>query len=315
MTVKDGKVRKTFSLSEKALSVLDDVLSEDRSDFVSDAVLFYAHYNSGGKLNNSGVSEDVSDPVGFELARMNSVLSKLDSLDFSSYASWVAFFNDPELKEYSFLEESFAGFVSGDIQKKLLETYPINISLKSFILAEALKRVSGLVVEDLSRGFPSDSLRLPLRLKDFLSDVIREGVSSRAEDLFFLKEYGVSKSVYESQKREKEDALRREAEQDAEREQQERIEAERIRRKREADELKAKEERVKKNREEAERIERERIEAERIAAVKWEQDHPVQAFLERYSEVFVGLGYLALIPLFFLFLMYGLPFLLPGTGL
>ena len=315
MTIKDGKVRKTFSLSEKALSVLDDVLSEDRSDFVSDAVLFYAHHNSGGKLNNSGVSEDVSDPVGFELARMNSVLSKLDSLDFSSYASWVAFFNDPELKEYSFLEESFAGFVSGDIQKKLLETYPINISLKSFILAEALKRVSGLVVEDLSRGFPSDSLRLPLRLKDFLSDVIREGVSSRAEDLLFLKEYGVSKSVYESQKREKEDALRREAEREAEREQQERIEAERIRRKREADELKAKEERVKKNREEAERIERERIEAERIATVKWEQDHPVQAFLERYSEVFVGLGYLALIPLFFLFLMYGLPFLLPGTGL
>lgn len=294
MTIKDGKVRKTFSLSEKALSVLDDVLSEDRSDFVSDAVLFYAHHNSGGKLNNSGVSEDVSDPVGFELARMNSVLSKLDSLDFSSYASWVAFFNDPELKEYSFLEESFAGFVSGDIQKKLLETYPINISLKSFILAEALKRVSGLVVEDLSRGFPSDSLRLPLRLKDFLSDVIREGVSSRAEDLLFLKEYGVSKSVYESQKREKEDALRREAEREAEREQQERIEAERIRRKREADELKAKEERVKKNREEAERIYQERIEAKRIEAVKWEQDHPVLAFFDRHWDAFVGVGYLSL---------------------
>jgi hypothetical protein len=301
VTVKDGKVRKTFSLSEKALSVLDDVLSEDRSDFVSDAVLFYAHHNSGGKLNNSGVSEDVSDPVGFELARMNSVLSKLDSLDFSSYASWVSFFNDPDLKEYSFLEESFAGFVSGDIQKKLLETYPINTSLKTFILAEALGRVSGLVDERSSGGSSSDSFRLPLRLKDFLSDVIRVRVGYRAEDLLFLKEHGLSKSAYLSQQREKEDALRRKAEQDAERERQERIEAERVARKMEADKLKAEEERIKKNREEAERERQERIEAKLEADRKWERDHPIRSFV---GEYYGGIFYFGLFIFVVWFLFY-----------
>ena len=239
MTVKDGKVRKTFTLSEDALRILGGVADEDRSQFVSDALRYFSGHGSGGKVGNGLVSEDVSDPVGFELVRMESVLAKLDSLDFSSYAPWVAFFNDPEVKEYSFLEDSFAGFVSEAVSHNrllgdLVKSYPADFPLRSFILAQVSDRVSGLVDESSSADF-----RRILRLKDFLSGVVREGVSSRVKDLLCVKEYGMTRDAYEVHLREVE-------KKEAERIEQERLEAERL-----ANEKK-----------EAERIEQERLEAE-----------------------------------------------------
>ena len=219
MTVKDGKVRKTFTLSEDALRILGGVADEDRSQFVSDALRYFSGHGSGGKVGNGLVSEDVSDPVGFELVRMESVLAKLDSLDFSSYAPWVAFFNDPEVKEYSFLEDSFAGFVSEAVShngllEDFVKSYPADFPLRSFILAQVSDRVSGLVDESSSADF-----RRILRLKDFLSGVVREGVSSRVKDLLCVKEYGMTRDAYEVHLREVE-------KKEAERIEQERLEAE-----------------------------------------------------------------------------------------
>jgi hypothetical protein len=196
MAVKDGKVRKTFTLSEDALSVLDGVADEDRSQFVSDALEYFSDYGSGGnyrkrriKVRDGSVSEDVSDPVGFELVRLESVLVKLGSLDFTSYAPWVAFFNDSEVKEYSFLGDSFAGFFSeGDF----VESYPADFPLRSFILAQVADRVSGLVDDDSSVGvFNYLGLSSDLRLKVFLSHVIRERVSFRVKDLLCVEWRGV----------------------------------------------------------------------------------------------------------------------------
>ena len=219
MTVKDGKVRKTFTLSEDALRILGGVADEDRSQFVSDALRYFSGHGSGGKVGNGLVSEDVSDPVGFELVRMESVLAKLDSLDFCSYAPWVAFFNDPEVKEYSFLEDSFAGFVSEAVShngllEDFVKSYPADFPLRSFILAQVSDRVSGLVDESSSADF-----RRILRLKDFLSGVVREGVSSRVKDLLCVKEYGMTRDAYEVHLREVE-------KKEAERIEQERLEAE-----------------------------------------------------------------------------------------
>ena len=189
MTVKHRKVRKTFTLTSDALSILNGVNIEERSQFVSDALQYFSDHHSGPIVRDDSVSDYSSDPVGFELFRLKSVLAKLDSLDFSSYSPWVAFFNDPEVKIYPFIEHSFAEFVHhsdsrSGLSTAFIKSYPVNFPLRSFILVEVSKRVSGLVDSGID-------------LKDFLSRVIREGVISRILDLHCFQEFGMNCTDYE----------------------------------------------------------------------------------------------------------------------
>lgn len=67
-------------------------------------------------------------------------------------------------------------------------------------------------------------------MKDFLSGVVREGVSSRVKDLLCVKEYGMTRDAYEVHLREVEKQERLEAERLAnEKKEAERIEQERLR--------------------------------------------------------------------------------------
>lgn len=227
--------RRTYTLDDRAIGFLEAVPKDRNSQFISDLVVSF--FEGKNLLSSSGweflssevrglqegyefgsslpvVVSESSDPVDLEKTRLRWVLSKLESLDFSSYRAFSDFLSLPEVRVGGMFDWTLGSFY---------QRSGCGYSLRCSEGWDFVKLISSSVFEDR----PSDTLEFYLKeqvskLKpDFdigsflkgLFDVVSSGV---LRDLAYQEQFGLTYSEYARKQKEEEEAKKKKAREEAE---------------------------------------------------------------------------------------------------
>ena len=228
--------RRTYTLDDRAIGFLEAVPKDRNSQFISDLVVSF--FEGKNLLSSSGweflssevrglqegyefgsslpvaVSES-SDPVDLEKTRLRGVLSKLESLDFSSYRAFSGFLSLPEVRVGGMFDWTLGSFY---------QRSGCGYSLRCSEGWDFVKLISSSVFEDR----PSDTLEFFLKeqvsklkpdfdIGSFLKGLFGAVSSEVLRDLAYQEQFGLTYSEYARKQKEVEEAKKKKAREEAER--------------------------------------------------------------------------------------------------
>lgn len=247
--------RRTYTLEDDAVSYLEKVPKELNSKFVSSLIVSFFegesllsfsewHFLSDlvdrdGNVSTSAVSLS-SDPVDREKDRLRRILFLLDEIDLSVYSEFNEFLSNTEVRVGGLFELSLAQIhrLSGSFREKdgsFYERKKVWVFLPEWDFL-------GVVPESYWDSYSANSLEYVLKkeavsltpafdLRSFLKSFLSVASSLVLEDLFYVKEHGMTKADWLEK-----ETLEREAEK--ERENKRRLEEDkRLQREKEEQEL------------------------------------------------------------------------------
>lgn len=222
--------RRTYTLDDRAVGFLVAVPKELNSKFVSDLIISFfdgvdlLSYPDWYFLSSAVERDSVggvllqkssvvgSNPIDQEKARLALVLSKLRSLDVSSYDSFCQFLALPEVRVGGLLEWDLGKLYNLCLRDPFFK----GVSFPSGWLSDDRYSRPSVLNPEYTVEFAlkkSVSLsRSSFGVSSFLSSLFEAVSNSIVDDLVFTREFGMTRVQFEAEKRKEDEKIRKEAE-------------------------------------------------------------------------------------------------------